>query len=231
MDFTEQSMLKSAIKTDIGVYQRDSEPEEAQGEGKLGERYQILGLPEQQLQLVAAGEILTCGQAIFAKQYLLGEEISDGPYLLYSKDRLCDVDDEMPFYVDDDLASCAPKLMEGLVTGMYLANHSQQTLTAKSNRNIAELLRQYSSDGIASGKARKIKLPGSAYDFLADTPNFSGRCGICSCGVPGCWSDFCWKENGQVMLHYGYVGGWIIEATLFPEFVRGPERQYGEPFR
>lgn len=196
--------------------------------GGLGGSNRTIEFPEQQLRMVAAGEVLPCSQEILEAQYL-PPELEDGPCFLYSGDRWWDVYDEMPFY--GDLVSCAPKPMEWFVEGMYLANYSRQTLTALSNCNLAELLRQYSSDEIALDKARKIILPGSVYDVLVDIPEFGGRCGVCSCDEPGCWSDFCWKENGQVMLHYGYGGGSIIEVTLYPEFVRGPERQYGEPFR
>lgn len=230
MEVTERSILRSAVTDGIDLFPRSRESEEKfQAERCLDRAFRILSLPEQQLQLVAAGEIFVCSEEILANQYYSDMEFPDGSYLLYSEDREWDVTDEMPPY--NDLASCAPRPMEWLVEGMYLANYSQQALTALSSRNLAELLRKYSSDEIALDKARKIKLPGSVYDVLTDIPDFGGRCGICSCDEPTCWSDFCWKENGRIILHYGWTGGWITEVTLYPEFFRGPERKYGEPFR
>ena len=229
MEVTERSLLRSVVTVDATAFPRIRESEEKfQSDGCLGGVFRILCLPEQQLQLVAAGEIFVCSEEILTNQIYSDMELPDGLCLLYSEDRECDVTDEMSPY--DDLASCAPRPMEWFVEGMYLANYSRQTLTALSNHNLAELLRKYSSDEIALDKTRKIKLPGSVYDVLTDIPDFGGRCGSCGCDEPGCWSDFCWKENGRIMLHYGWTGAGIVKVTLYPEFVRGSERKYDEPF-
>ena len=105
MEVTERSLLGSAVVADIAVFPGNYEKEKQfQAEGCLSGAFRILHLPEQQLQLVAAGEIFVCSEEILANQYPY-MEFPDGSYLLYSEDREWDVVDQIPPY--DDLASCA----------------------------------------------------------------------------------------------------------------------------
>ena len=228
---SERAILESAVKAEITRHAGfGSAANTNRKKVEQTRRFRILGLPDKQLSLIATGEIVVCSDEVLAKQYQ-HPYFPDGPYLLYSLERQRVVANGVSHSGNeiDDISS-TPCKMELLIKGMYLANFIQGSLNALSMRNLAELLRQYSSDEMAQNNARKINLPESYYDYLANVSNFEGRCGICSCYDAWCHSDFCWKEDGQVLLYYRWTGGSILGVTLYPEFVRGLGPVYCEPY-
>lgn len=227
MSHLERTILESAVEAEIAVSAgRWPVRETNRAENKWDRGCQIFGLPDEQLLLIATGEAIACSDEMLARQYQR-PYFPDGPCLVYSHDRKRNLTVGLSYFGDggEDISS-TPGKMKRLAEGMYLVDFTQGILKALSGRNLAELLRQYSSDEAILGKARKLELPGSSYDFLATVSEFEGRCGICGCLDADCHSDFCWKENGRVMLYFGWTAGWITDVTLYPEFVRGPEREY-----